>query len=233
MKNNKGISIVEIIISITLISIILVFLFTMLITVKNEDDKSKHVANMLVNQALIIKEIETDFIDYELTDIASCSDCGTPPCDDSIKSILPQTTAVSLVDASPKGNCLKLIYNPAKFQNLSSTDPENIGYLTRYSYRYSGTISDPKYIEVVSYRRGEKSLVREIRSLEASGEISPITGTVLQKCGGNACAISIDLPISDDDGEDYGVHLGYVYDQTLWNIGLPADDIKYNFNFSG
>ena len=71
--NNKGITLVEIIISIALISIVLVFIFSMLIQVNNENTENEVKSSYLINQAAYIKQIEEDFLDYKLKSIGKCS----------------------------------------------------------------------------------------------------------------------------------------------------------------
>lgn len=60
MKNNKGVSIIEIIISIALISLIMVFLFRLLVLVRSEDNLNKYTANINVLSAQVISDIHDD-----------------------------------------------------------------------------------------------------------------------------------------------------------------------------
>lgn len=58
--NKKGMTLVEIIISIALISIVLVFLFSLLVDVKDMNDEASINSDYLINKALILKNIEED-----------------------------------------------------------------------------------------------------------------------------------------------------------------------------
>lgn len=210
MINNKGISIVEIIISVTLISIVIILLFSVLITVRNEDERGKITSNLLMNQALITKEIETDFINLGLIGIASCNDgAALPDRKDTVLKILPASSSLR----TRTGNCLKLIYDPAKTE-------ENIGYILFYSYGFS----DTQQINVVGYSRGNTRVLRETPHLVDEA------GTYTNTCAANNCALKIDLPVYNDDGEDFGLHLSYVYKTDLnFTITGLINDSKYRF----
>jgi len=74
--NNKGITLVEIIVSVALISIVLIFLFSLLIQVNNENADNEVKSSYLVNQSTFIKQIEEDFLDYKLLYGENCDDYG-------------------------------------------------------------------------------------------------------------------------------------------------------------
>ena len=58
--NNKGITLVEIIISIALISIVLLFLFSLLVTVNDMNNESEVNTTYLITKSLILKNIEDE-----------------------------------------------------------------------------------------------------------------------------------------------------------------------------
>ena len=58
--NKKGMTLVEIIISIALISIVLIFLFSLLVDVKDMNDEASINSDYLINKALMLKNIEED-----------------------------------------------------------------------------------------------------------------------------------------------------------------------------
>ena len=64
MKNNKGMTLVEIIISIALISILLLFLFMLLVTVNDINTESEVNSNYLINKSLILNEIPPFLLNY-------------------------------------------------------------------------------------------------------------------------------------------------------------------------
>lgn len=75
MSNKKGMTLVELIVSIALISIVLVFLFALFINVKDINEESEINTTYLINKALIIKDIEEDFTNDNLSNI-TLSECS-------------------------------------------------------------------------------------------------------------------------------------------------------------
>ena len=73
--NNKGITLIEIIISIVLISIVLIYLFSLLVAVNDINEESDINSTYLVNKALIIKNIEED-----LSNVTSDKDLEISAC---------------------------------------------------------------------------------------------------------------------------------------------------------
>lgn len=209
MRNNKGLTIVEIIISVTLISIVLILILNVLITIRDEDAKGEVTSNLLMNQALITKEIESDFVNLGLVGIESCNDSALNG-EDSVTSIIPSSSSLRL---EAKGNCIKFIYNSAKTDN-------NIGYLLYYSYGFSST----EKINIIGYRRGDVKVLRETPFLTDN------VGIYKNSCVNNSCALKIDLPIYNEDGTDYGIHLSYIYkNNTGFIIKGLTNDTKYRF----
>lgn len=63
--NKKGMTLVELIISVALLSVVLGFLFKIMLDVKYEDDEAGFAIANQVNRAEIIKEIQNDLLDKE------------------------------------------------------------------------------------------------------------------------------------------------------------------------
>lgn len=63
---NRGITLVELIISISLISIVVLFLFSLLIDVRYSGNKVDYSRDNQQKRAIIIKRVQDDFIDYGL-----------------------------------------------------------------------------------------------------------------------------------------------------------------------
>ncbi len=61
---NRGITLIELIISMALISIIIIFLFQLLVDAKYSDNKIDYARDDQQNRALIIKRVQDDFLDY-------------------------------------------------------------------------------------------------------------------------------------------------------------------------
>jgi len=72
--NKKGITLVEIIISIVLISIVLILLFSLLISVKDINHESKVNSSYLINKSIVIKRIEEDFNKALALEVKECDD---------------------------------------------------------------------------------------------------------------------------------------------------------------
>jgi type II secretory pathway component PulJ len=211
--NKKGITIVEIIISVTLVSIVLVFLFNVMITVKNEDSKSQTQSKLLINQALIIKSIQSDIKDYGLKGVDYCSLTD-------IDTFKPKNNFTD----SNNIYCLKLIYD------VSNTT--NTGYLFYYQYNYTSTSK----MNVVGYKRDTNRLIRET---DIKPDIGNHQGNVKRICSDPDsnnkinCSIVINMPIIGDDTFDYGINLSYIYtftgtDAFVYGTGSKA----YGFTIS-
>ena len=73
MKNNKGMTLVELIISIILISLIVLFLMVLFINVKDINDEAETNTSYLISKSLIIKEIEDDLETATKINVKNCS----------------------------------------------------------------------------------------------------------------------------------------------------------------
>lgn len=104
MKNNKGVSMVEIIISIALISLIMIFLFRLLLLVRSEDNLNKNIANINVISSQIISDIHDDMnskgLDYIYKPL--CKNDSDPCC-----------------CSSTSNDCLKLYFKTGEEKELS------------------------------------------------------------------------------------------------------------------
>lgn len=182
-KNNKGMTLIEVIISIALIAIIIIFIMNLFLSVREDEAESKEESLLKSNQALIVKDIHTDFLERELVGIEPCNDTT----DRNLVTSLNQSFAIN-----GGSNCLKLIYNKAK-------GPDNIGYLIYYSF---GPTNDKTH--VVGYRRGNKSIVRKT-------DLPPTeTGTATVSCNATLCTLEINLPVISEKGDNYDINLSYL-----------------------
>lgn len=68
--NKKGITVIEIVISIGLISVVMLFLFNLLIDMQFEDAHSNFAKDNQLNRGTIIKTVQEDFLDLTLRDVA-------------------------------------------------------------------------------------------------------------------------------------------------------------------
>ena len=73
MKNNKGKTLVEIIISIALISIVLLFLFMLLVTVNDINLESEVNSNYLLNKYFFLKNVEEELSKTNSITLTTCN----------------------------------------------------------------------------------------------------------------------------------------------------------------
>lgn len=66
MMKNRGITLVELIVSIALIGVVIIFLFRLLVDVRYSDNRIDYARNNQQTRAIILKTIQDDFLDYGL-----------------------------------------------------------------------------------------------------------------------------------------------------------------------
>ena len=165
MKNNIGMTIVELITSIVLVSIILVFMLNLLITLQYFGVQNQNETDLLVNQAVIIKALEKDINEFKLKGVSNCT------IDDLIYShtyidennkeiivynkypVVPEEIYKAALKRENNQSlnadetkllshlyCLKLIFDNTLIE-------DNIGYLVQYSYNYDCVMDENKKCE--------------------------------------------------------------------------------------
>ena len=80
MKNNRGFTLVELMVSIALVSIVLVFMFNLLGDVKRESALSNDNINDTLNRSTITRIIQNEWIEKKLTKVTTCDEAGTILC---------------------------------------------------------------------------------------------------------------------------------------------------------
>ncbi len=75
--NNKGMTLVEIILSIGLVSIVMVQVLNLLVDLKDEQILGQDKTNDLTNRSIIIKTIEDEFTDNQIYSIEVCPSGST------------------------------------------------------------------------------------------------------------------------------------------------------------
>ena len=78
--NNKGTTLIEVMISVALIAIIMVFMFTLLVDLKNEESLSTKKSADALNRSAIIHLIQNDIISRGIKTLTFCND-ATDVCD--------------------------------------------------------------------------------------------------------------------------------------------------------
>lgn len=181
--NNKGITLVEIIVSVVLISIVLLFLFTLLIQVNNENSDNEVRASYLVNQSTFISQIEEDFIDYKLSEGIKCSD-------DDISNL----------------NLSRLYEN--NFQNMKCLTftfyESNNAYLFLYKREENEEVP---YKTILSYYRGDFRQSVELEDFDWTENEEDVSYDVSYNNGVTYKTYS--LPIVGPDYNDYSINLSY------------------------
>ena len=69
MLNKKGMTLLEIVISIALISVVMLFLFSHLNDIQYESKHSSYAKDFLVSRATIIKDVEEDILNNNITNV--------------------------------------------------------------------------------------------------------------------------------------------------------------------
>ena len=221
MKNkyNHGTTIIEVLISIILISVVIGLLFGLLSQIQEDDEENNLNASFILAQSNMIKAVEEDSINYSIKHISSCTlqDAGIK--EDTI--------------ASDKYECLRIEYD-------KSQTKDNIGYLVIYEYyktygsKYcpNGDLAcNPSW--VARYTRGYyencvtgetpnnytyrpvKTIMREYLSGVNIGKIKVSYGSDNDPSKEYANQIqnpvSINLPISAYNGRHYDINLSFTH----------------------
>ncbi|HOO67903.1 MAG TPA: prepilin-type N-terminal cleavage/methylation domain-containing protein [Bacilli bacterium] len=156
MKNKKGFTLVELLVSFTLITIVAISLFKTVLVIQQKEEKSISYNKYLAFVSTFNSAIETDFVDDKITIISSCgtncynitySESGTK----KLKIDIDTGTMVygSIKEELPDNyifyNDLELnIYN---FTSTSSTSFDSmIEIMIPLKSNLSGNYSDIKYI---------------------------------------------------------------------------------------
>lgn len=199
--NKKGITLVEIIISIALISIVLIFLFSLLVDVKDMNDEADLNSTYLINKSLMLKNIEEDLDGSDSLTLITCE----------IKDFYTtyNTYKDSLEDKQKANECIKF-----------SFDDNTNGFLGIYYYK-------DKSSYVISYIHGNTRATRllpefEKYNVDDSGNIksgfeikySNSKGTTnesitREKTLDKNIFHKIEIPIIGSDGKDYSILISY------------------------
>lgn len=127
--NKKGFTLVEIIVSISLVSVVMIFLFQIISTIKNIYDKQNNKNDTKITVAVITREVERDLSSFGLVGVP------TKTCDMTNNNIIPSTAT--------NVKCIKLIYDGNNVKN-------NEGYIVYYQ-------NNGKYF--LGYKRGKENII--------------------------------------------------------------------------
>lgn len=212
--DNKGMTITELLVSICIISIVLLLLFSLLLQVRSEDNKSSIQSNFVIDQSTMIKAIEEDVTDYGVKRVSACT-LSEQGIDNSI----------IVSGYEDKYKCLKIEY---KKDFLKS----NIAFLSIYNYYTKYDYQNGKYVGkgetswMISYKRGyykeynfdgspkyqsffaDASTMKELPEEVDLSDASVLNFTALSE---NINAASLVFPIKNLTGEHYDVNIGFTY----------------------
>lgn len=204
--NNKGITLTEIIISIALISIVLIFLFSLLITVNDINDESKVNSTYLINKSLILKNIETDLRKVLPTDGITLRTCT------SITEVYSSYTTDGLNENQKAWECIILDYD-----NDASTPNAKLGvyyYKNRTSYVISYIYGDIKATRLLPDFEKYNILGSNFKNDNFKMKIN--TSNSCYYNGMDTCNdlttpgfATIKIPIIGSDGKDYSIIISY------------------------
>lgn len=216
--NKKGITLVEIIISIALISIVLIFLFSLLVDVKDMNDEADLNSTYLINKSLMLKNIEEDLDGSDSLTLTTCE------INDFYTTY--NTYKDSLEDKQKANECIKFTF-----------DDNTNGFLGIYYYKNKDSY-------VISYIHGNTKATRLLPefdkyNVDSNGNIragfkikyskSDQTSECILKSGNNKltddeenikCTFAfttladgkfhkIEIPIIGSDGKDYSILISY------------------------
>lgn len=216
MKSNKGMTIVEILISVCIIALVLTLLFALLIQVRNEESSNSIQSNFLMNQSTFIKQIEEDIVNYGVKAVTAC-DLGATG-----------TTSESITMGHENDyKCIKIHF-------AADYVKDNVGIILVYNtYKHYG-YEDGKYVGKdptwsISYQRGNYNecnargvpilskwknasgiLSKEIPS-EVDLSDKPYVSYTASSGDNITNAASLVIPIVNLEGEHYDINLAFTF----------------------
>lgn len=200
MKNNKGITLVEIIVSVVLIAIVVIFIFNLMVTVKNINDNSNESSTNIINKNIIISKIQKDFNEKILKGISNCT---------------KYEKDTHMAAGYSTHYCIKFTYAT-----------EFPGYLLYYTYVNSNTKETYNIIGYI-YNSGNSNdkVLRQSLIAPVKNENVSVKKNCTNNGGGaqDVCSINVVMPVYESDTSSYDINLNYIYKVTdKYNV-----DVKY------
>lgn len=192
--NKKGLTLVEIIVSIGLISIVMVFLFQIIMTIKKANDRQNEKTDVLITTTIITREVEKDLNSYGLDETNDNNPTTECKFDNKNNNNIVPNNATNI-------QCIKIIYDSKNVKN-------NEGYILYY------TNNDKHFL---AYKRGkgnvvETQTVREISVAPSSGfeiSVAPSSGFEINKVPKKGYSLNIKIPIKNDYNIDTNLVINY------------------------
>ena len=178
--NKKGFTLVEIIVSISLVSVVMIFLFQIITTIKNIYDKQNNKNDIKITVAVITREVERDLSSFGLVG------GPTETCDMANNNIIPSTAT--------NVKCIKLIYDENNVKN-------NEGYIVYYQ-------NNGKYF--LGYKRGKENIIetQTVREINVAPKEDVIISTISSEDNGLS-SLKMVVPISKDN-KKYDLVINFV-----------------------
>ena len=203
-KYNKGVTIVEILLSIVIVGIVLVALFNVLISVRKDSESNQVQSQYVLNQSEYVQMVEEDITQYGVSFVSACDvydiDMDSFNINDQYRRDF---------------KCIRINY-AADYLN------DNIGYLmiVNYNKKYNstnGNISGNESSWMIRYTRGHydesgkwiplnshMSEFPDNTSLEGNVSVNFNRSDPLTK---HLDAAMINIPIVSQNGEHYDINL--------------------------
>ena len=190
--NKKGLTLVEIIVSIGLISIVMVFLFQIIMTIKKANDRQNEKTDVLITTTIITREVEKDLESFGLAkDENNNLPIQPQKCDITDINNTENTRNNIVPNTAENIKCLKITYDDLKVKN-------NEGYILYYEN--NDNKNNDKYF--LAYKRGkgnviETQTVREISIPPKNDFVSEIKN--YDESQGKGYSLNIKMIIQNDN----------------------------------
>ena len=141
--NSKGMTIIEIILAIGLVSIVMVQVLNLLVDLKNEQVLGEGKTKDLSNRSIILQQVENDFVNKMITSINDC---------DSLDE------KISSRDVYKMKSCVKIVYNneAAKpYFLITALNKDNEYDYFIYGYSETAAAKTPEFYEAWRLESGK------------------------------------------------------------------------------
>ncbi len=119
--SNKGMSLMELLISIALVGVVLVFIFQMLVDLKDEKETNNFVYNNQLNRIQAIKVVEDDLKNHTLVGIEDKSNSSSLIINFYYKQKSTIKTAVMKIEKKTSGGKTDYYFRYTSFDNVKSS----------------------------------------------------------------------------------------------------------------
>ena len=143
MLNSKGMTIIEIILAIGLVSIVMVQVLNLLVDLKSEQVLGESKTNDLSNRSLIMQKVENDFLSKTITSINDCPSLSNKIADRDVYSMK---------------SCVKLVYdgkNSKPYFLITARNTINGNDYFIYGYGKRSSATTPEVYEAWKLESGK------------------------------------------------------------------------------